>query len=137
MVQLVTFGLGPRFMKKHLALIAILALFTGGCATMSSSSLTCTPEIRKLSDADNSLFHDLLTQIGGVGFADETFFPNAKSRTIVKIEIIVPYDNQKTGIERWTIQHDGLDTCSYIVKFIPDGSGGTRFAVRKDNGGIK
>ena len=124
-------------MKKHLVLIATLALLIGGCATMSSSSLTYTPEIRKMSDADNRLFHDLLTQMGGVKFADEVMFPNAKSRAIVKIEVIVPYDNQKTGIEHWTVQHDGLDTCVYIVKFIPDGSGGTQFTVQKDKGNTK
>ena len=124
-------------MKKHLVLIAALALVIAGCATTSSSSLTYTPEIRKISDADNRLFGDLLTQIGGVGFADEAIFPNAKSRAIVKIDVIVPYDNKKTGIEHWTVQHDGLDTCVYIVKFIPDGSGGTQFTVQKDNGSIK
>ena len=124
-------------MKKYLVLIATLAFLIGGCATMSSSSLTYTPEIRKMSDADNRLFHDLLTQMGGVKFADEVMFPNAKSRAIVKIEVIVPYDNQKTGIEHWTVQHDGLDTCVYIVKFIPDGSGGTQFTVQKDKGSIK
>jgi len=90
-----------------------------------------------MSDADNRLFHDLLTQIGGVKFADEVIFPKAKNRAIVKIDVIVPYDNRKIGIERWTIQHDGFTTCSYIVKFIPDGNGGTQFTVQKDNGSMK
>jgi hypothetical protein len=124
-------------MKKYLVLIAALALLVSGCATMSSSSLTYTPEIRKMSDASNTLFHDLLTQIGGVGFADETLFPNAKSREIVKIEVVIPYDNRETGVEHWTVQHDGLETCVYIVKFIPDGRGGTEFTVQQDKGSTK
>jgi hypothetical protein len=122
-------------MKNKIILITTLAVFLAGCATMissSSSSLTYTPEVRKMSYADNRLFHDMLNQIGGVGFADQAIFPDAKIRTITKIEAIVPYDNRKTGIERWTIQHDGQDSCSYIVKFIPDGGGGTTFAVQKD-----
>ena len=119
-------------MKNKIILIATLAVFIAGCATMGSSSLTYTPEVRKMSYADNRLFHDMLSQIGGVGFADQAFFPDAKIRTITKIEVIVPYDNRQTGIERWTIQHDGQDSCSYTVKFIPDGVGGTTFAVQKD-----
>jgi len=110
-----------------------------------------------MSCADNTLFRDVLNGIGGVGFADQTFFPNAKERRITKIDVIVPYsyhrpnsafglvgilaaqphDAPKTGVERWTIQHDGQDTYSYIVKFIPDGFGGTQFSVQKDDGTAK
>ena len=119
-------------MKNKIILIATLAVFLAGCATMSSSSLAYTPEVRKMSYASNGLFHDMLSQIGGVGFAERVFFPNVKIRTITKIEVIVPYDNRQTGIERWTIQHDGQDSCSYIVRFVPDGIGGTTFGVQKD-----
>jgi hypothetical protein len=142
-------------MKNRLILIATLVAFLAGCAT-TSSSLTCTPEVRKMSYADNRLFRDILSGIGGVGFADEASFPDAKVRTITKIEVIVPYsyrkpssffgvvgtlatmphDAPKTGVERWTVQHDGQDTCSYIVKFIPDGYGGTTFVVQKDKGTV-
>jgi hypothetical protein len=119
-------------MKNNIFLIIALAAFLAGCATTTSSSIAYTPEVRKMSYADNKLFHDMLGSIGGVGFADETLFPNAKVRTITNIEAIVPYDNRKTGIERWTVQHDGQDSCSYIVKFIPDGAGGTTFTVQRD-----
>ncbi len=141
-------------MKNRLILIATLAVFLAGCAT-TSSSLAYTPEVRKMSCADNRLFRDVSSGIGGVVFADEVAFPGAKVRTITKIEVIVPYssyhkpssffgvvgtlatmphDVPKTGIERWTVQHDGQDTCSYIVKFIPDEYGGTTFVVHKDKG---
>jgi len=121
-------------MKKHLLLIAALALLISGCATMSSSSsLTCDPEVRKLSDADDTLFNNLLSQMGGVGFTDESLFPGAKTRTVVNITAIVPYNNHQTGIERWTVEHDSPDdTCSYIVNLIPDGHNGTTFTVQRD-----
>jgi hypothetical protein len=119
-------------MKNRIILIAALAVFIAGCATTSSSSLAYTPDVRKMSYADNRLFRDLLSAIGGVKFADEVSFPNAKTRTITKIEAVVPYDNRQTGVERWTIQHDGQDSCTYLVKLIPDGRGGTSFTVQKD-----
>ena len=119
---------------KNKILIAALTVFLAGCATTSSSKLTYAPEIRKMSSADDRLFRAMLNAIGGVKFADEVSFPNAKERKITAIETIVPYDNRKTGIERWTIQHDGQDTSSYMVKFIPDGRGGTTFTVQKDTG---
>jgi hypothetical protein len=100
----------------------------------SSSKLLYTPEVRKASFASDRLFRDLLNAIGGVKFADEVSFPEAKERRITRIESIVPYDNRQTGVERWTVQHDGRDTCSYMVKFFPDGRGGTRFTVQKEQG---
>jgi hypothetical protein len=99
--------------------------------------LTCSPEVRKMSYADNRLFRDMLNAISGVGFFDEVLFPNAKERKVIKIQAIVPYDNRKTGVEYWTVQHDGQDSCSYIVNFIPDGRGGTTFTVKKDEGTVK
>ena len=121
-------------MKNQIILIAALTSLLIGCATTSSSRLSYTPEIRKMSYADDRLFRDMLNAIGGVKFADEVSFPNVKERKITAIEAIVPYDNRKPGIERWTIQHDGQDTCSYMVRFIPDGRGGTTFTVQKDTG---
>jgi len=118
-------------MKNKIILITTLAALLVGCATMSSSSLTYTSEVRKQSFADYRLFHDLLNAIGGVGFADEVHFPDAKIRTITGIEVVVPYNNRQTGVERWTIHHDGQDSCTYIVKLIPDGMG-TSFAVQRD-----
>jgi hypothetical protein len=119
-------------MKKKVLTIALTLLLVG-CATMGSSAkLAYTPEIRKMSSADDRLFRDLLNAIGGVKFADEVSFPDAKQRKITAIETIVPYDNRKPGSERWTIQHDGQDFASYLVRFNPDGRGGTTFTVQKD-----
>ncbi|HTJ79691.1 MAG TPA: hypothetical protein VL357_11910 [Rariglobus sp.] len=111
--------------------IAILSLALTGCATLTSSKLVYTPEVRQQSHADGRLFKDLLSAIGGVGFADEVYYPNAAERKIIKIESIVPYDNQKTGIENWTIDHGDAGIVTYIIKLIPDGQGGTNFSVGK------
>ena len=124
-------------MKNQFAIIAILALFLAGCVSTPPTRLTCTDDVRKMSYADERLFRDLLTQQGGVGFAECALFPRVKEAKIKSIEAIVPYDNHKTGVERWTVQHDGQDTCSYTVKFIPDGHGGTQFTVQKDDGTTK
>jgi hypothetical protein len=124
-------------MKNQLAIITALSLFLAGCATTFTPRLSCTVDIRKMSYADERLFSDLMTQTGGIGYAEYVLYPNVKLGTITKIEAIVPYDNHKTGVERWTIQHDGQDTVSYIVKFIPDGKGGTDFTVQKEDGTMK
>lgn len=121
-------------MKKQIALISILASILCGCATTPQSMMTCAPDVRKMSHVDDRLFRDVFGGMGGVGFADEVMFPNAKAKVITKINVIVPYDSHNVGIERWTVQHDGQDTCSYIVKFTPDGHGGTSFSTQKDDG---
>ena len=116
-------------------LAATLALFLTGCETIKTqSSLTCTPEIRKMSYADDALFRQVLKGINGVGFADEVIFPQVKERLVTKIEVDVPYDNQKTGVEHWTVQHDGKDSCSYLVKFTPVGNGSTNYRVQPESG---
>jgi hypothetical protein len=132
-----TLGLDFTRMKNQFAIIATLTLFLAGCATTLPTRLTSTVDVRKMSYADERLFRDLLTEKGGVGFAECVIFPRVKEGKITSIEAIVPYDNHKTGVERWTVQHDGQDTCSYIVKFIPDGHGGTQFTVQQDDGTIK
>jgi hypothetical protein len=76
----------------------------------------------------------MLGGIGGAGFSDTVRFPKAKSRAVTKIEVIVPYDNVRTGIERWTIVHDDNLPTAYILYFVPDGHGGTRFGVKLDDG---
>jgi hypothetical protein len=124
-------------MKNQFAIIVTLALFLTGCTTTFTPRLGCSEDVRKMSYADERLFSDLMTKPGGVGFAECVIYPNVKLGMITKIEAIVPYDNHKIGIERWTVQHDGQDTCSYIVKLIPDGHGGTDFTVQKDDGTIK
>jgi len=108
------------------------------CATVyaaepSYAMLTCAREVRKMSLADDTLFRDMLGGIGGAGFSDTVRYPKAKSRIVTKIEVIVPYDNVKTGIERWTIVHDGNQSTAYILYFVPDGRGGTKFGVKLDD----
>ena len=124
-------------MKNKFALIAMLALLLSGCATTPKHQLTCTTDIRKMSYADERLFRDLMTGTGGILYTDCVLFPRVKSSEIVSIEAVVPYDNIKTGVERWTIRHDGQNTCAYILKFIPDGHGGTKFTVQLDDGTTK
>ena len=119
-------------MKYTLILMATITALLAGCATRPNSTMTIPPEVRKMSYADDRLFRDLLTGIGGVGFADVTMYPRAKQKALTRIEVLTPYDNKKTGVERRQIQHDGQDTAAYLVNLIPDGRGGTSFTVRKD-----
>ena len=117
-------------MKKLPLFVMIITL--AGCATIAGSSkLTYAPEVRRQSSASDTSFHDLLTAIGGVGSADRAAYPNAKERTLVRVEVILPYDNQKTGSEHWTIRHDTNETAVYQVTLIPDGEGATDFSVSK------
>lgn len=103
-----------------------------GCAAIGSSSkIAYTPEVRKQSSASDISFHDLLTAIGGVGYSDRAAYPNAKERTLVRIEVLLPYDNQRTGSERWTIRHDTNEIAVYQVTLVPDGEGSTDFHVSK------
>jgi len=115
-----------------LSVLVILAFALNGCATAQSSSIGLTDEVRMQARISDLLFRDLLTGIGGVGFADEVNFPSAKERKLIRIEVIVPYDNQQTGVERWTVSHGANEVASYTVKLVPDGQGGTNFAVSKD-----
>jgi hypothetical protein len=103
---------------------------------VTRAPLTYTPEVRKLSGADDRPFSDMSHAIGGVDFYDRVQCPQATTRTLVRIDVIVPYSNHQTHIERWTIQHDGEVTASYIARFMPDGKGGTNFAVGKDTGKV-
>jgi hypothetical protein len=117
-------------MKKLSLFVMIIAL--SACATTGSSSkFAYTQEVRSQSFTSNVLFHDLLTAIGGVGRLDESTYPQTKERTIIRIQVILPYDLQKTGIERWTIRHDGDKVAVYQVALIPDGEGSTDFSVTK------
>ena len=121
--------------KQNIYLIAFVALglFTlSGCvSTQTSNSLAWDGEVRNQSYADNTLFKDLLFEIGGVGFADEVLHPDSINRRLVKIEVITPYNGKNTGEEKWTINHDQTVNVTYLVKLIPDGSGGTYFSVGK------
>jgi hypothetical protein len=118
-------------MKPTFLIIVIVTLLTG-CATTREAQMIIQPGVREQSTADEKLFRDVLTQRGGVGYADFVLNPKAAQKTLTSIQVVVPYDNQKTGVERWTIQHNGQDSCTYLVKFIPDGRGGTTFTVQND-----
>ena len=94
--------------------------------------------INRLSHARNKytrsaiyLFHDLLTAIGGVGHSDEVAYPNPKERTLVRIEVLLRYDDKKIGSERWTIRHDANSFAVYQVTLVPDEEGSTDFTVSK------
>ena len=103
-----------------------------GCATIAiSSKLTYTPEVRRQSSSSDTSFHDLLTAIGGVGSADSVAYPNARERTLVRVDVLLPYDNQRIGSERWTVRHDANETAVYQVTLVPDGEGATDFSVRQ------
>jgi hypothetical protein len=91
--------------------------------------LVCPPEVRAQSMADKILFNDMLYAAGGVGMLDEARFPDAQERSVVKIEVIVPYNNQNVGQEQWTIRHSEGSATTYLLRFIPDGSGGTNFTI--------
>jgi hypothetical protein len=117
-------------MKKLPLFVMIITL--AGCATIGSSpKLTYAPEVRKQSCASNNSFHDLVATVRGVGHADEVAYPNAKERTLVRIEVILPYDNQKLGSERWTVRHDANQVAVYQVTLVPDGEGSADFTVSK------
>lgn len=120
-----------QFPMKKLLLFAMLVTLAG-CATIGSSSkISYTPEVRKQSFASDPLFRNLLSAVGGVGYSDEAAYPDAKERTLVRIEVLLPYDSQKTGSERWTIKHDTDKIAVYQVTLVPDEEGSTDFTVTK------
>jgi hypothetical protein len=118
-------------MKNTFALAVALALLAG-CATSPESKMAVAPGVRAKSAADKTLFRDLLTAPGGVAFADSVLYPQARQKTLTSIQVITPYHGNNTGIERWTVQHDGQDSCSYIVTLTADRRGETTFTVQKD-----
>jgi hypothetical protein len=118
-------------MKNTFLILAVAALLAG-CTTTRDAKMVVQPGVREQSTADETLFRDVLTQRGGVGYADFVLYPNSAQKTLTSIQVITPYDSHMGGMERWTIQHDGQDSCTYLVKFIPDGQGGTTFTVQKD-----
>ena len=143
--------------KLHANLTLALAAILSGCTTtvtpperhaspapppsasraapaVTAAPLTYTAEVRRSSHADDRLFTDMMHAMDGVDFLDRALFPQATQRALTSIEVVVPYDNRETGIERWTIQHDGEITATYLVRFKPDGKGGTYFSVAKDIG---
>ena len=117
-------------MKKLLP-VAILIALTGCAIVAIQPKVTYTPEVRRQSATSEPSFQSLLTAMGGVGYADRAAFLHPKERTLVRIEVVLRYDDQKTGIERWTIRHDTNDSTVYQVLLVPDGQGTTDFTVSK------
>jgi hypothetical protein len=118
---------GEDFMKLTTTILLVFLLV--GCTSTKSSGLGAPVEIRKLSQADQRLFNDIAWGMAGVGFMDQTYFPDFAERKIVKIERIATSDGKSQGIEEWTIQHVGGGDATYIVKIIPDGKGGAYFST--------
>lgn len=119
-------------MKYIVALVTAVCLLFG-CATAPHGTMAISPEVRKMSTADETLFRDLLTQRGGVAFADMIFYPHSQRKTLTRIEVLTPYDNHRVGQERWFVEHEDGTTTAYRVRFIPDGRGGTTFTVQRDS----
>ena len=104
----------------------------GGELQPAAGTMGFTPEARRDSRAGDLLFHDLLSSPGGVGFVDQMSYPDVGTRRVIRIDVITPYTEHQVGVERWTIDHGGDPNASYIVRLIPDGRGGTTFAVGRD-----
>ena len=116
-----------------IALLSITLSIFGCASNQPSSKLSVSPEIRTQSKAGDILFKDMTESTGGVGFIDKTLHRSAKNREIIKIEVISPYNGKDKGLERWYIQHDGINVVTYLVELIPDGNGGTFFATTPEN----
>jgi hypothetical protein len=116
-------------MIRSFILFTALSLILAGCAT---ATLSVSPEARGASLADKTLFHDLLKAVGGVGFVDRVYYPNAQKSNVIRIEVVAPYNAGQSWSERWHIQHDGQETATYIIRFTPDGKGGTYFSTNRE-----
>ena len=61
---------------------------------------------------------------------DRVFYPDVRSRELIKIEVIIPYGRTDQGIERWYVRHDGKDVVRYLIQLKSDGRGDTFFATK-------
>jgi hypothetical protein len=87
--------------------------------------------VRRQSQADDVLFRDLMTAIGGVAFADRVYFPRVSMRNITKITPIARSNGMSPAMEEWTIDHGAEGAVVYVVTITPDGRGGAYFSVQK------
>lgn len=124
-------------MKNTFALLTTFSLLLAGCAMTPHGIITIPLEVRKQSTTDDTLFRDLLTKPGGVAHADMVLYPRSQQKALTRIDVLTPYDNQKTGQERWFIEHEGGETTAYLVRLNPDGRGGTTFTVQRDSTATK
>lgn len=86
---------------------------------MTTGLVAYTAKVRKQSFASDVLFNDLINGETGIGAADKFFFPDAEVRKVTEIKVEVPYNNKETGVEHWTVQHDGKGSSTYILNSIP------------------
>ena len=122
-----------RLTRTAAIAVVPLTLLLGGCVTpVASSTLTCTPEVRAKYQ-DGVLAGTLFEDRDVVSVADIKFFPHARIRKVIALNSVVPYKKDQTCVEAWTVQHDDGTACTYTVKYIPDGHGGTSFTVRKES----
>jgi hypothetical protein len=119
-------------MKRFRVFNLIVVLFLSACATTREGTMEISPEVEKSTTAGPVLFRDLLSKPGGVGFVDYTLYPRSYKKRFTRIEVLTPYDNVKTGEERWFITDEHGQNRSYLVRLIPDGRGGTTFTVRHE-----
>lgn len=114
-------------------LVAIAVVAAGTFSVAARPPLRATPEVRRTSKADDTLFRDLLVGDGGVGFFDQILYPDVKEREVARIDVVTPYDSKQTGVERWHVQHDRGETVTYRITMDPDGEGGTYFGVVRED----
>jgi len=124
-----------QYLKPFLLFNRFVVLFVSACATTREGTLEISPEVEKTTTADPVLFRDLLSKPGGIGFADYQLYPRSYKKRFTRIEVLTPYDNVKTGEERWFITDEHGENRSYLVRMIPDGRGGTTFTVQHERNG--
>lgn len=120
-------------MYKWPLLMAITVVASGTFAAAARPQLHASPEVRRASKTDDTLFRDLLVGDGGVGFFDQILYPDVKHRVVSRIDVVTPYDSKQAGVERWHVQHDQGDTVTYRITLDSDGKGGTYFGVMRED----
>lgn len=85
-----------------------------------------------MSSVGDALFQNILLGPGGVGAADLMSYPAAQKKTVTRIEVLRVPSGRERGEERWYVDHDGKNTCSYLVTLVPDALGNIIFKVHKE-----
>lgn len=115
---------------RYLPLLVLSVILTS-CATVSGDRITCAADVRRQSQADDVLFADLMTAVGGIAFADKVYFPTASMRKVTRITPIARSNGVGPAMEEWMIDHGAEGTVVYVVTITPDGRGGAYFSVQK------
>ncbi|HEX7652678.1 MAG TPA: hypothetical protein VF607_04170 [Verrucomicrobiae bacterium] len=119
--------------------LILLGSIGSGCSTkaLARPQEISAAAVAKDSKLTGDLFAEAIDGPGGLGGVDEALFPRAKNKQVIKIEVLKPFENHQTGLERWTVQHDNKETCAYLIRIIPDANGGTTFITFKDDGSLQ